>query len=173
MVIQALPDFETMERVFCVRAKDGLYTEEFVRGGYVGLSWGALGGRDLSQESKDSLRDLLKVAHPNTTNRTISDWARLIDCFVQEFRPGDWVLTPGRDRNQIYIGKVDSDYFCEENYSDENPCAHRHQVEWHTEPIQRAMLPEAWRRRMHNQRTVFAVAGLEQVRLRSNCVGQL
>lgn len=157
MVIQTLPPFETMDRVFCVRADNGQNAEAFVRGGYAGLGWDGLDGRDLSQESYDSMRVLLADAYPNVPSRVISDWVGLILRFAHDIRPGDWVLTPDRDSSRVYIGKVVSDYFCQEVHDD--PYDHRYRIEWRLDPVLRRALPEAWRRKMHNQRTVFQVAG--------------
>ena len=155
MVVETL--FEEMHRVFCVRAEDGEHAEAFVRGGYAGLGWDGLDGRDLSQESFDSMKVLLADAHPNEPSNTIGNWAGLIHRFANDIRPGDWVLTPDRDYGRIYVGKVVSGYFCQEVHDD--PYDHRYRVEWRLEPVQRSMLPEAWRSKMHNQRTVFQVAG--------------
>ena len=153
MVIPTPPDFSMMNRVFCVRAEDGLYAEAFVQGGYVGLGW--LDGYDLSQESKDSLGILLKDAYPHESNRTIGQWTGQIYCFLREIRPGNWVLTPDRDRSRIYVGKVTSGYFYQEAHDD--PYDHRRSVEWHLLPILRANLPDEWQRRFKNQRTLFLV----------------
>ena len=155
MVIQTLPPFETMNRVFCVRAHDGSNAKALVDGGYAGISWRGLGGRDLSQESFDSLRNLLKGAYPGESNRTIGNWAGQIYRFVHEIQRDDWLLTPDRNPDHIYIGRVASGYFCLEDHDD--PYDHRREVEWRLEPVQRSMLPEDWRRRM-NKRTVFPVA---------------
>ena len=155
MVIPTLPDFSTMERVFCVRAEDGLYAEEFVQGGYVGLGW--LDGYDLSEvDTVDGLRNLLLDAYPDKPKPTIGQWTGLIYCFLYEIRPGDWVLTPDRDRSRIYVGKVTSGYFYQEVHDD--PYDHRRSVEWHLLPVLRANLPNEWQRSFNNQRTVFRVA---------------
>lgn len=60
MVIETLPPFEEMDRVFCVRAEEGLYTEAFVQGGYVGLGW--LEGIPLSEseDNEASIRVVLR-----------------------------------------------------------------------------------------------------------------
>ena len=155
MVVQlaSVPDFSAMGRVFCVRAEYGLYTEDFVRGGYMGLGW--LDGQDLSMIDTDDLRDLLEEAYPDAPPSRIGQWRGIIYCFVREIRPGDWVLTPDRDSSRIYVGKVASDYFFQMGSDD--PYDHRRRVEWRSDPIQRATLPEEWRRSLNNQRTVFLV----------------
>lgn len=155
MVVETL--FEEMHRVFCVRAEDGKNAKAFVEGGYAGLGWDGLDGRDLSQESFDSMRVLLADAYPDESSNTIGQWAGLIDRFARDIRPGDWILTPTRDPGLIYVGKVVSGYFCQEVHDD--PYDHRYRVEWRSEPVQRSMLPEAWQQRMYNQRTAFQVAG--------------
>ena len=159
MVVETL--FEEMHRVFCVRAEDGLYTEAFVQGGYVGLGW--LEGIPLSEseDNEDSIRVVLREEYPDESNGTIGQWVPLISCFLREIRPGDWVLTPDRDRSRIYIGKVVSNYFYEENTSAESPYPHRRQVEWCLEPVQRTMLPEAWQRQMYRPPTVFRVDSVD------------
>ena len=151
--IESVPDFSAMGRVFCVRADYGMYTEDFVRGSYVGLGW--LDGHDLSGIDTGDLRNLLEEDHPDAPPRRISQWVGIIYCFVREIRPGDWVLTPDRDASRIYVGKVVSDYFFQTGSVD--PYDHRRRVEWRSEPIQRATLPEEWRRSLNNQRTVFPV----------------
>lgn len=82
MVIETLPPFETMNRVFCIRAHDGTNAKALVDGGYAGISWDGLEGRDLSQESFDSLRNLLKGAYPGRSNHTIGNWAGQIYSFL-------------------------------------------------------------------------------------------
>ena len=157
MVVETLPPFEEMDRVFCVRAEHGLYAGAFVQGGYVGLGW--LEGIPLSEseDNEDRIRVVLREAHPDASNGTIGQWVPLISCFLGEIRPGDWVLTPDMDRSRIYIGKVVSKYFYEENTSAGSSYPHRRQVEWCLDPVQRATLPKAWQRSMNNQRTVFRV----------------
>ena len=147
MVIETLPPFEAMNRVFCIRAMHGEYAEAFVRGGYVGLDW--FKGYDLSEADKDSIRiSLEQVGDTKAGDSTIQ-----IDRFMREIRNGDWVLTPGIDQNRIYVGKVTSGYFYQETEGD--PCDHRRSVDWRVEPVLRRELPDRWRSTMKNQRTVF------------------
>lgn len=151
MVVETLPPFEEMDRVFCVRALHGEYVESFIRGGYAGLDW--LKGHNLSELDKGHIRIRLE----QDGDAKVGDSTTQIDHFMREIRTGDWVLTPGIDRNQIYVGKVASGYFYQEAQGE--PCDHRRRVEWRLEPVKRARLPQAWRRKMHNQRTVFQLAG--------------
>ena len=148
MVVETLPPFETMNRVFCIRAMHGEYAEAFIRDGYVGLDW--LKGYDLSESDKDSIRSRLeRVGDNNVGDSTIQ-----IDRFMREIGMGDWVLTPV-DRSRIYVGKVTSGYFYQETEGD--PCDHRRSVDWRVEPVKREILPQAWRLQMRNQRAVFRV----------------
>ncbi len=157
MVVQleSVPDFSTMGRVFCVRAEYGLYTQDFVQGGYAGLGW--LDGQDLSGVDFGDLRDRLKDAHPDKSNASIGSWTGSIYRFIHDIRQGDWLLTPARDASRIYVGRVVSDYFFQPVHDD--PYDHRRRVEWRSDPIQRATLPEEWRRTMYQQATVLLVSG--------------
>ena len=158
MVIETLPPFDAMNRVFCIRAMHGEYAEAFVRGGYVGLDW--LKGYDLSEADKDSIRiSLEQVGDTKVGDSTIQ-----IDRFMREIRNGDWVLTPGIDQNRIYVGKVASDYFYQETEGD--PCDHRRSVDWQVEPVRREALPQAWRLQMRNQRAVFRVDSADDDEIR-------
>ena len=151
--IESVPEFSEMGRVFCVRAENGQYTEEFVQGGYVGLGW--LDGQDLSGIDFGDLRGRLKEAYPKKSNNTIGSWTGSIYRFIHDIRKGDWVLTPARDASQIYVGKVGSDYFCQQVHDD--PYDHRRDVEWCSQPVERRALPEEWRRSMYQQSAVLLV----------------
>ena len=153
--IESVPDFSTMCNVFCVRAANGRYTQDFVQGGYVGVDW--LDGQDLSGVDFGDLRGRLKEDQPDKSNPSIGSQTGSVYRFIHDIHKGDWVLTPDRNRSLIYVGKVDSDYFCQQVH--DGPYGHRRHVKWCSEPIQRATLPEEWQRRMRPQSTVLRVSG--------------
>lgn len=153
MVIQTLLDSLDI-RVFCVLANHGKHTEAIVRGGYVGL--GFLAGHDLSQvDSKDALLRLMETDYQGRAPAAVAQQIGSIHRFLHDIRPCDWVLAPTRKRRRIYIGKVLSDYFYEENSS---PYPHRRQVEWCAMPVEREELLEEWQPAMrYAQLTVFRI----------------
>lgn len=61
-----------MTRVWCVRANSGRYTEDFIRGGYIGIGWENL--PDLGNiKSRGELYDLVRTAYPEHTSPIVSE----------------------------------------------------------------------------------------------------
>ncbi len=98
-----------MTNVWCVRAESGIYTEQFVSGGYVAIDW--MRKVDLSAvESREQLYPLYKQAHPNdTSNIVIGQQVGQIARFLFEIQAGDYVITPAADTAWVHYGRIESD----------------------------------------------------------------
>ena len=148
-----------MSNVFCVRAEFGTYTQHFVSGGYVAIGW--MAHTDLSAiTTRDELYPLYKAAHPDdTSNIVIGQQVGQIARFLLEMKPGDHVITPAADTEQLHYGRLAADrsYFFADG-DDGCPYRHRRRVEWAQEILQRSGLSVPFQNTIRSLLTVFAVS---------------
>lgn len=144
-------------QLFCVRAGEGgKYADAFLHGEYVAIRDGV---RDLhTVRSYDELRLRVREAWPKEPlERTHSDLGRF-SSFILKIQIGDFILTPSRDRNLLYIGEVISYPFKVLNVDKSCPYSYRRKVEWPTE-VQRWELPKDVQSSLRSHRSVFQVKG--------------
>lgn len=150
---------DEMSNVWCVRADFGIYTEKFLKGGYIGIGW--LADYDLAKiNAKDQLYPLYKQAHPDdTSNIVIGQQVGQIARFLLEIVAGDYVITPANDTEQLYYCVVapDPSYYYSD-VTDGCPYRQRRKVEWAREPLVRSGLSVPFQNTMRSSLTVFSVS---------------
>ena len=127
-----------MPNVWVVRGGSGEYTEQFLEGGYVGVSWGIL--RDLSGiTSTEALKQCYREYNPqgSDTPLAVAVPAGQLARFLWGIQPGDYVLTPKRDYQVFAYGKVLAPYYYVEPSSNHTQ-PHRRKVQWAQEELRRA-----------------------------------
>ena len=145
--------------VYCVRAAFGTYTEHFLIGGYVAISW--LPDNDLSKvQSRDELKTLYRNAYPDhKSNLVIGQQVGQIARFLLEIKAGDYVITPAQNTEFIYYGVVENDaYYFEKGEDDGCPYLQRKKVKWCNKSIQRSQLSVPFQNTMRSSLTVFYVS---------------
>jgi predicted Mrr-cat superfamily restriction endonuclease len=146
-----------MDRIFCVRAEFGKFTEHFVRGGYIAV--GGFSERDLSGISnRDELEDIHSSVSPDARNLLIGQQLDQIARFLFELKAGDFVITPSLNTEQIYFGVVqpEPNYYYDE-VSDNCPFIHRKRVIWCASPLPAASFSDQFRNAMHSSLSVFPI----------------
>ena len=145
-----------MKNIYCVRADFGKYTEDFLKGGFVGIGW--LPNNDLSQiHHRDELYSLYRLEYPNdTSNVVIGVQVGQISRFLLDIKEGDYIITPSPNTNFLYYGVVEANSYFFAN-SGSCPYNHRKRVKWAKEPIIRADFSVPFQNTMRSSLTVFAV----------------
>jgi restriction system protein len=148
-----------VSNVFCVRAEFGTYTQQFISGGYVGIGW--MANTNLSAiATRDELYPLYKAAHPDdTSNIVIGQQVGQIARFLLEMKPGDYVITPAADTEQLHYGRLAADpsYFFAGG-DDGCPYRHRRRVEWAPKTLKRSGLSVPFQNTIRSSLTVFAIS---------------
>ena len=154
---------ENMTRVWCVRANSGRYTEDFIRGGYIGIGWENL--PDLGNiKSREEIYDLVRTAYPEHTSPiVIGNYVGQIARFLLEIQADDYVITPSADTEWLHFCRVVSDpsYF----YSDGRdgcPYRQRRRVTWDKLPLNRSAFSVPLQNTIRSALTVFAVSQHEE-----------
>ena len=145
------------DHVFCVRADGGRFTEAFVSGGYVAIGWNDVENLRKSQSPED-IEAGLRKAYPDWESHSIGHSRGEIERFLFQVGRGDFVLTPCSDSSIIQYGKVKGDRLKVVRHDESCEYVHRREVDW-LGKIERAKLPEAVRRSLQSQLTVFEIHG--------------
>jgi predicted Mrr-cat superfamily restriction endonuclease len=145
-----------MSDVYCVRAQYGKYAAHFLRGGYVAMPWDI--ERDLSDvKSLDELRALYYIARPKTRGIVAEQYIGQIARFLFELKPGDMVVTPSYETEQIYHGILRPEPYYYSAGSDGCPFPHRRHVQWNPHSIPTVEFSEAFQRNMRSFMTIFPI----------------
>ncbi len=127
------------------------YLEAFLQQNIVGLGW-----NDLSPEtdwsSKSAIASALEHAYPNQKAGTINSWASQIYRFATELSIGDFVLTPGHDGKEVFVGEVASDLRV---MPDGSAVLLARDVVWRASPITTTSLADDLRRTLGSIMTLF------------------
>ena len=145
------------DHVFCVRADGGRFTEAFVSGGYVAIGWNDVENLRKAQSPED-IEEGLRKAYPDWESHSIGHSRGEIERFLFQLGRGDFVLTPCSDSSIIQYGKVKGDRLKVVRHDESCEYVHRREVDW-LGKIERAKLPEAVRRSLQSQLTVFEIHG--------------
>jgi len=146
-----------MPNLYCIRANFGQYTDHFLEGNYVGISW--LKDADLSNvKTKEEIQKLYVEDHPDEKSQNvIGQQVGQIARFLYEIKPGDYVITPAKDTEYIYYGIVqDEPYYHATDY-DGCPYTHRRKIKWHKERVQRKQFSVPFQNSIRSSLTVFLV----------------
>lgn len=149
----------TMSNIFCVRAEFGTYALDFVNGGYAAIGW--MDKVDLSGiTTREELYPLYRIAHPaDTSNIVIGQQVGQIARFLLEMKPGDYVITPARDTELLFYGRLASTpSYTFSSGGDGCPFPHRRRVEWAKKPLTRSQLSVPFQNTMRSSLTVFSVS---------------
>ncbi len=147
-----------MNRVWCVRAEFGTYTEVFVKGGFVAIGW--LEKEDLSGvASRDEIYPLYRLYYPDDkSNVVIGQQVGQIARFLLEMAAGDYVITPAANTELLYWGQLkDNSYHFVPDQTD-CPYPHRHFVQWAAEALKRSTFSVPFQNTMRSSLTVFLVS---------------
>ena len=153
-----------MINVWCVRADGGTYTENLVKGGYVGIGWQEIDLDLNAVGSREDLYPIVKAAYPDVKSAiVIGNYVGQLARFLLEIQPGDYVVTPAADTEWLRYGRVgpDPSYFFA---TADDGCRYRHRrhVEWSTERIQRGSFSVPLQNTIRSLLTVFAISQIDE-----------
>ncbi len=146
-----------MANLFCVRAEFGKYSDNFVKGGYVGIGW--LDGVDLSSaKSRDDIEELFKKHNPMQKNQNvIGQQTGQISRFVFDLKTGDYVITPSEENEYLYYGEVVDGKYHFEIPNDGCHYHHRKKVKWENERLQRSLFSVPFQNTIRSTLTIYSI----------------
>ncbi|WP_216919678.1 restriction endonuclease [Synechococcus sp. CCAP 1479/9] len=160
-----------MTNVWCVRAGGGIYADNFLSGGFVGIGW-----REITEDlgplrSREQLFSVVRRYFPDIQSAILlSNYVNEIHRFLFEIRPGDHVIIPAAEADLLRFGVVDEGRAYYDPTGDDGcPLRHRRPVTWSPEPLRldhfsapfrnsiRTLLTVPAHTRMRSLLTVFLV----------------
>ena len=143
-----------MSRVWVVRADGGALTDAFVKGGYASIGWSM--GDLTGAKSLDEVHKAYNQQHPNQFPPAAANISSQIHNFMSVMKSDDLIVTPMLDSNLLRSGDIveATPYFDEDQHHHPN----RRKVDWRSEIILRAKLPEQERTILRDRRTIFLLS---------------
>lgn len=147
-----------MAKVWCVRAEYGTYSEDFIQGGYVAIGW--VPSFDLAKiQSRDELYSLYNKDHPDDTSKyVVGVQVGQISRFLLDIQEGDFVITPGKDTDELYYGVVQANAYYYFQGKDRCPYKHRKKIKWEKEPLKRYTFSVPFQNTIRSSLTVFGIS---------------
>ncbi len=149
---------ESVPNIFCVRADFGRYIDQFLRGGYAAIGW--LADIDLAGVTeREQLYQLYTQQFPEEKNQNvIGQQVGQIARFLFEMKPGDLIVTPSSQPEDIYWGTLqDGELIYQPKSSDGCPFPYRRPVVWENTVLKRKDLSSNLRYTLGSSLTVFSV----------------
>ena len=144
--------------IYVVRANYGEYTDAFVQDGYCAIGW--LPEDDLTDIVKEKNVDLLtkkfQKYYSDSSKMSQAQNIGQVTRFLFDTKVGDIVITPGDIVEDLYYGKITSEYYHDEQ-DDDCPYPHRKEVEWEKNPVLRYNLSIPLQNTLRSSLTVFYV----------------
>lgn len=145
-----------MPTMWMVRGESGRLYDDFRERGVVAIGWTQLAGTAKPGMSRPELIALYQLAEPNTKTGTIIAGASQVWRFINEIKPGDFVVTYSRANRTYLIGKVTGPYAYKPEWADEGMPQIR-PVEWQAGEVSRDDLTTASKNTLGSTLTVFQV----------------
>ncbi|KEF40748.1 MAG: hypothetical protein ER33_15375 [Cyanobium sp. CACIAM 14] len=152
-----------MTSVWCVRSGGGMYADNFLRGGFVGIGWREI-GEDLGPlKDREELFSVVRRYFPEIQSAILlSNYVNEIHRFLFEIKPHDYVIIPSSDAEEIIYGIVDEGpVYYDPTGEDGCPLRHRRPVSWAAERIRLDRLSQPFR---DSIRTLLAVPAHTRMR---------
>ena len=153
-----------MKNVWCVRAENGMFANQFVAGGYMGIGW--LRKVDVGYvRTREELYPIYREAHPKDTSKlVIGQQVGQIARFLLEIKAGDYVITPAADSEKLFYGvvKEDPSYYFEKTPTDGCIYTQRRKVDWAKESLTRGIFSVPFQNSIRSSLTVFSVSKNEE-----------
>lgn len=138
-----------MEKLWVVRSNGGEFIEEFLSDSIVAINMDVK--CNLANKSLSEIRNILCKLFP-TKEKSIPNWAGILNNFVNNIKIGDSVITYDPSSRLYYIGNVKSDYYYTEEKGD---CIHARDVEWNINGLSRDLLKNETKNSLGATLTVF------------------
>ncbi|MBA4422361.1 MAG: hypothetical protein C0390_04565 [Syntrophus sp. (in: bacteria)] len=148
-----------MSNVWCVRAEFGKYTNNFVSGGYIAISYGIK--EDLAGiTNREDLATVYRASHPEEeSNIVIGQQVGQIARFLLEIKADDYIVTPDADTEWLRYGIVAKDPSYDHfTGNDGCPFPQRRKVSWSPERLRRGDFSVPFQNTIRSSLTVFAIS---------------
>lgn len=117
--------------------KHGEHESKFFGDGRIYLTWGGIGGQDLSKiPDKQGLGVLVQNTYPTHTKGHIGTSRGQIWAFVNKLKPGDLVISPRKEKSALAVGEITGPY--EYDQKAQSPNNHSRAVKWFSTNISRS-----------------------------------
>ena len=148
-----------MVNVWCVRAVNGVYTNDFVSEGFIGLGLMPLTNLSLVK-SREELDPIYQKEYPNQKSLpVIGQQVGQVARFLHEIKAGDYVVTPSSNTELLHYGRIslEPSYFYFSGNSN-CPYKHRRKIEWEKETLNRNQFSIPFQNTIRSSLTVFAIS---------------
>lgn len=127
---------------------------DFVNAGFISIGWDAEGDIRAIGADRESIKQKLLLSRPDAKRGAVPIWAGVLYRFAYEMKPGDLVIYPHKADSTLNFGRVQGDYFW-----DENAGLHRsrRKVSWLATGIPRVAFSQAARHEVGSALTLFSV----------------
>ena len=153
-----------MTKVWVARTKSGLHTPEYLAGGYAAVGW--VGWEESAKSfTWEELKQKHSEREPEDTPRQVSAKIAQLWAFLHDVRPGDYIISPSANINELHFGLVEGDLYYDDadSYADGCIWPHRWGVNWCEKTIAREPLPERLRRTLDKTaKTFFRVSAVHE-----------
>ena len=148
--IWVLDDRQDDPKVWVTRGRSGELTDDFIDRRYI-IGWEP--GVDMSSiETRSEIEELYSTLYPEDSPERARNIVPQLENFLLKMKPGDYVMTPGLERDFFYCIVGERGPF----FKDE---VNRRDAWWLGGPLQKDDIPSmAW----NNQRSVFEVGTRDQ-----------
>ena len=145
-----------MPTMWMVRGEGGRLYDDFRDRGVVAIGWTQLAETARPGMSRQELGALYQQAQPNTRTGTVIAGASQVWRFINEIKPGDWVVTYSPANRTYLIGKVSGPYAYRPEWT-EDGMAQTRPVEWQAGEVSRDDLSTSSKNSLGSTLTVFQV----------------
>ena len=147
--------------VWVVRANGGRNTDKFITGRFIAVGWFDLS----SATSRDEIRQRYEQEYPDAPAGQIANEIGQLAAFRLDIGEGDYVVTPGADREWLYYGRVTGPWIAATDDEDRYRYPNRRAVAGRRldpstpQPVE---FTESFQRTLGSPRTVFRVNQREE-----------
>lgn len=130
---------ENQKHLWMVRADGEKYTENYLKGGFVGIGWDI---GDVKNKTIEEIKKGVAITHPDYTPVRVGLTAGMIDTFTNKIQVGDYVITPQKTKNRFLLGEFVEETKLFENPDDGCEYNYRRKVKW-IKQVRRSELPKS------------------------------
>ncbi len=154
-----------MANLWVVRADGGKYTSNFVKGGYIAISFDIK--EDLSKiTTVEEIENIYRKYHPREeSDLLVRNNTAQIRRFLFDIASDDYVITPDFGSKNLYYAKITDAskyYYAGATPPDGCPFMQRRKIEWAKKPLLRTELSVPFQNTIRSMMTIFSVSQVDE-----------